>query len=267
MTTDNQMDPINQVEQDQAGIDQEQQVTQDTAPALTAVQVQQMMSAQLGTVTSQVNGLASKLDKGLNAIRRDTQAYYELQLRQQQDQAMENALSVISDPEERAQAEQNLRKLSQQQTPTAMPQPVVEEQPSVGGVTQNDVAQLDAFIQTFGLNPYDARLTGVKAMALDVTQPVGQRQKVLLDTLTSLRNGQPQPAQPPAASQPQSNTQPPAQQQQAQDPPMEAPGRPQAINSPEDVLDAYNRDELSKDEAVKRLGALGASEYLNMFNR
>ena len=83
----------NIIDQASADIDREL-ATESQAQPLTADQVQQIVQTQLSQVQNQISGLQSLYDKGLNAIRRDSESM--IQQMQQQTTTQQNQAQLNS---------------------------------------------------------------------------------------------------------------------------------------------------------------------------
>ena len=241
-----EIDPITQaqqeVDQEQAGAEQGQYLTND--------QVQQLLSEQSRVYERQIAGLTSKIDTGLNAIRRDTTASMQQQLANlNAQQGMQNWLSGL-DEDQRAlvqplitrqqQLEEQL--LGQTQQPAGVQEQTAS--PEEGGDTVYKV------VRQLGLDP---RTKGIDYDALTAQGLSSEeREAQFLSSISKLIQTQ--------ATQQKPQTDGAVQQQApaTQSPPTDGPPRTSATyRNIDDVRDAFISDKINQDEAMRLAGSMG----------
>jgi hypothetical protein len=218
-------------------------------------QVQRAIDAQMPQVISQVrnefqsqiSGQQSLQDKGLNAIRRDTdtrivQLENELKGYQNRDReqqflgGLDMSQREVAEPllqEMARRDETNTQQLEQMQRYMAQNQSVQTQQPEVPPSYQQEIR---AVVQNMGVNPDDQNVN--YSVLQDYSKTQEQRSQIFLQSVTQaaiLRDRE--------GSQGQSSTQTPAAQAdpQAQTPPMEnsRQGGNGSHNNMDELLDWY----------------------------
>ena len=154
---ENQQDPISQ---DQARLDLDQQ-PQLEPQGITTEELAATFTRQNAELVGQVAGLQSKIDRGLDAIRRDSEERVEA-LRQQSIQAQVGSWSEevqeTAGPLIHTMAQENQR-LKQQQMEQAPPEgqaPPPAAAPT--GAAGPDWSNAEAYIRRFKLEPSDSRI-------------------------------------------------------------------------------------------------------------
>ena len=218
-------------------------------------QVQRAIDAQMPNVInqvrqefqSQISGQQSLTDKGLNAIRRDSDqriAQLESQLRGYEDRDRQqqylNSLDMsqreVAEPllQEMAHRDQaNAQQLQQMQQYMVQNQSVQQQQPEVPQSYQQEIREV---VQNMGVDPNDQNIN--YAVLQDYSKTQKQRSQIFLQSVTQsaiLRDRE--------GNQGQSGTQTPATQPdpQAQTPPMEnsRQGNNGSHNNMDELLDWY----------------------------
>ena len=191
-------------------------------------------------MSRQVAGLQSKVDKGLNAIRRDT----ETQARQQQEAAIQQYLEQV--PEEhretfRAIANQNLEyreQLSKVETSTTPEEPQVS----------SEWDQIYAIPRSMGLDP---QTPGIDYAAFtDDGLTEGQRRDRFFASIKTVMSSN---AQTETPATPQTT-------EQVQSPPTSGTptsSSPSNLRSEEQIQRAYIEGKLTKEEYQQRLTQVG----------
>jgi|TARA_Y100000296_G_scaffold69068_1_gene82658 membrane-associated HD superfamily phosphohydrolase len=226
------------LDQDQAQLDA---VQEEPAPQTTPTDaVTKELQALREEMSRQVAGLQSKVDKGLNAIRRDT----EEQAKQQQEAAIQQYLEQV--PEEhretfRAIANQNMQyreqisKLENGTTP---------EEPQVS----SEWEQIYAIPRSMGLDP---QTPGIDYAAFtDAGLTENQRRDRFFASIKTVMSSNTQ-TQTPAT---------PQTTEQVQSPPTSGTptsGSPSNLRSEEQIQRAYIEGKLTKEEYQQRLTQVG----------
>lgn len=241
-----EIDPITQaqqeVDQEQAGSEQGQYLTND--------QVQQLLSEQSRVYERQIAGLTSKIDTGLNAIRRDTTASMQQELANlNAQQGMQNWLSGL-DEDQRALVQplvtrqQQLEEQLQGQTPQSSGEQGQSASPETNWETVYTV------VRQLGLDPR------TKGIDYDVLTSPGlsneQRQEQFLTSIRTTLISQ--------ATQQKPQTDGAVQQQApaTQSPPTDGPPRTSATyRNIDDVRDAFISDKINQEEAMRLAGSMG----------
>ena len=226
------------LDQDQAQLDA---VQEETTPQTTPTDaVTKELQALREEMSRQVAGLQSKVDKGLNAIRRDT----ETQARQQQEAAIQQYLEQV--PEEhretfRAIANQNLEyreQLSKVETSTTPEEPQVS----------SEWDQIYAIPRSMGLDP---QTPGIDYAAFtDDGLTEGQRRDRFFASIKTVMSSN---AQTETPATPQTT-------EQVQSPPTSGTptsGSPSNLRSEEQIQRAYIEGKLTKEQYQQRLTEVG----------
>ena len=226
------------LDQDQAQLDAvQEETTPQTAPTDAVTKELQALREEM---SRQVAGLQSKVDKGLNAIRRDT----ETQARQQQEAAIQQYLEQI--PEEhretfRAIANQNLEyreQLSKVETSTTPEEPQVS----------SEWDQIYAIPRSMGLDP---QTPGIDYAAFtDDGLTEGQRRDRFFASIKTVMSSNTQTETPAT----------PQTTEQVQSPPTSGTptsSSPSNLRSEEQIQRAYIEGKLTKEEYQQRLTQVG----------
>ena len=226
------------LDQDQAQLDAvQEETTPQTAPTDAVTKELQALREEM---SRQVAGLQSKVDKGLNAIRRDT----ETQARQQQEAAIQQYLEQI--PEEhretfRAIANQNLEyreQLSKVETSTTPEEPQVS----------SEWDQIYAIPRSMGLDP---QTPGIDYAAFtDDGLTEGQRRDRFFASIKTVMSSNTQTETPAT----------PQTTEQVQSPPTSGTptsSSPSNLRSEEQIQRAYIEGKLTKEQYQQRLTEVG----------
>tara|TARA_Y100000361_G_C11126296_1_gene326175 strand:- start:331 stop:1050 length:720 start_codon:yes stop_codon:yes gene_type:complete len=226
------------LDQDQAQLDA---VQEETTPQTTPTDaVTKELQALREEMSRQVAGLQSKVDKGLNAIRRDT----ETQARQQQEAAIQQYLEQV--PEEhretfRAIANQNLEyreQLSKVETSTTPEESQVS----------SEWDQIYAIPRSMGLDP---QTPGIDYAAFtDAGLTEGQRRDRFFASIKTVMSSNTQTETPAT----------PQTTEQVQSPPTSGTptsSSPSNLRSEEQIQRAYIEGKLTKEEYQQRLTQVG----------
>ena len=226
------------LDQDQAQLDAvQEETTPQTAPTDAVTKELQALREEM---SRQVAGLQSKVDKGLNAIRRDT----ETQARQQQEAAIQQYLEQV--PEEhretfRAIANQNLEyreQLSKVETSTTPEESQVS----------SEWDQIYAIPRSMGLDP---QTPGIDYAAFtDAGLTEGQRRDRFFASIKTVMSSNTQTETPAT----------PQTTEQVQSPPTSGTptsSSPSNLRSEEQIQRAYIEGKLTKEEYQQRLTQVG----------
>ena len=230
----------NIIDQASAEIDRELATsTESQAQPLTADQVQQIVQTQMSQVQNQISGLQSLYDKGLNAIRRDSESMIQQMQQQtltQQNQERRNQYLNSLDTREREVAEpllEEIENLKQSQINQLLAQQSVPQNEAVNNVqqnVQNQWEQVYKIVEDMGLNRNDPNVN--YSILMDSSKTDSQKQQ---EFFASVRSA--------VVQQGQSSTQTPATQPdpQAQTPPVEnsRQGNNGSHNNMDELLDWY----------------------------
>ena len=226
------------LDQDQAQLDAvQEETTPQTAPTDAVTKELQALREDF---SRQVAGLQSKVDKGLNAIRRDT----EVQARQQQEAAIQQYLEQV--PEEhretfRAIANQNMEyreQLSQVENSTTPEEPQVS----------SEWESIYAIPKSMGLDP---QTPGIDYAAFtDAGLTEGQRRDRFFASIKTVMSGN-TTSETPAT---------PQTTEQVQSPPTggtPTSGSASNLRSEEQIQRAYIEGKLTKEQYQQRLTEVG----------
>ena len=259
MTTDN-TDLTDEISQEQETLDQEQGITADTTVEVSS----QQLLAEIEALKAANRGLQSKVDTGINAVRRDTKAWAEQQIQLELERIKgdwENQQYLASLDED----QQVLVKGMQQYIDKRIPQPTQTVQSEATVDNQQALVQQWApvveYVETLGISRSDPRVQYTLLAAPDST--VDQNKwNVFRDHLVQLRvQDLGAPASNAPVSPPASNNAP-----QTANPPIEDRGQVANLNSVDDVRDAYiagrfstSEDPSGTEEYRRRMASLGES--------
>ena len=246
MTTDN-TDMTSEIDSDQAQLDavQEAPESQTTTTDSTTEEIRALKQL-IETQTKQVAGLQSKVDKGLNSIRRDS----EEAVRRQQEYALQQYLEQV--PEEHRAAfqqiaQQNMQ-LQQQVNQSQYQEPAQEQTPDAS----SEWEQIYAIPRSMGLDPQSEGIDYDAFREPGLTDQ--QRRDRFFTSIRTVMSGNNQ-TQAPLATAPQNQSQP-----EVQNPPTggtPAGGVSGNMRSVADLERAYISDGISFDDYKKRLAELG----------
>jgi hypothetical protein len=248
MTQDNQAPlPNDEITQTQQEMDIEQGFSADSQVDEVS-QLKVMLQAQTQfnqTLQNQVSGLQGKIDNGLNAIRRDTEAMAAKQIGDfKTELGREQFLASVEDDEERRRLTMILGEIDRR-----VPQPVLEPQPVATPSPQpiNEMERIFQVVEGLGLQRNDPRVN--YAALSDVSLTEAQKGQVFLNSIKVAIQ------QPTASSgqQPQPQSQP-----QSHAPVDEGRGQPADGNyrTPDALYDAYIQGQITTEEYRKRGSAL-----------
>ena len=233
MTMENEesVQPANEVDAAQQTLDAEQG-NPATPQYATVEQIQNLEKI----ITSQTSGLQSKIDTGLNAIRRDAEERVAEQASSIRNQQLNELMEDLA-PEQQAQLKRLWSELKQ-----------AVQQPVSGQLTDQEREQAQRIARNAGADPNDARID--YASLIDPSLTEDQRQQKFFESIYSIRTTPAPAAQPPVAAQPQ--------QPQTANPPVEAPaGTGNGLNNVDAVRDAYISGRLDQATYKQRMAALG----------
>ena len=188
-------------------------------------------------IISQTGGLQSKIDTGLNAIRRDAETKVAGEAARVRDQSFMQMVEELPYDQQ-----QTMRALWEQQKQQALP-----ADPS--GLSVQERADAEMFVRNSGVDPADTRIN--YATLIDPSLTVDQRQQRFIDSVFTLRASPQQAAAAPV--------EPNAQQRVAdQSPPIEGnAGTGAGLTNADAVRDAYISGRLDQATYIQRMAALG----------
>ena len=226
------------LDQDQAQLDAVQEETTPQAAPTDAVTKE--LQALREDFSRQVAGLQSKVDKGLNAIRRDT----EEQARQQQETAMKQYMEQL--PEEYREGFEMLANQNRQyqQQLSQIQNGNEPEQPQVS----SEWEQIYAIPRSMGLDP---QTPGIDYAAFtDAGLTEGQRRDRFFASIKTVMSGNTTPGTPAT----------PQTTEQVQSPPTggtPTSGSASNLRSEEQIQRAYIEGKLTKEQYQQRLTEVG----------
>jgi hypothetical protein len=225
------------VSQTQVDMDRDQGLQNGTTPEmLTRVEVEQMLAEQARVYQGQIAGLQSKVDTGLNAVRRDTQTWAQQQMGDLQTRLGRESWLNSLDEDQRSLVTPLVQQMDRMQP---APAPLPDSAPTAYSDAGMLDTQMDFVIQGFGLQPNDVRINKAALRAGDqqgFMQSI--RSAIAADTTA-------QPPQPRQQSAPQ-----------AVNPPVE--GRGQSSNNGTDsIMNQHIRGEISIEEYKRRMSEQG----------
>ena len=219
MTTEGQgQDPITEAQQ-QLERGQNNQSGTGVPEGLTMEQVQQMIQSQTHRLQADVKGLASKVDSGLSAIRRDTQQFAKdaLAATTEQNEKVRQEQVIQSMPEDvrdTARALLPLLPASSASPVEAQPEPAAEPQPQNTDQFSSQLSEVQDDVRAMGIkNVSDSRIDYQALWA-------GNRAAFLASLGTVRADESKSSPAPTQQTQPAQPTQP-AQQPQVASPPVE----------------------------------------------
>ena len=251
MTTDN-TNMTSEIDSDQAQLDTTQeglqpQVEESTTGELRALrEMVERQNVMIENQNKQVAGLQSKVDRGLNGIRRDSVEV----VRRQQEYALQQYLEQV--PEEHRAAFQQIAQqnmeLQQQVNQTQYQEPAQEQTPDAS----SEWEQIYAIPRSMGLDPQSEGID--YAAFTDPGLSDTQRRERFFASIKTVMTGNNQTQAPPPAA-PQNQSQP-----EVQNPPTggtPAGGVSGNMRSVADLERAYISDGISFEDYKKRLAELG----------
>ena len=211
----------NIIDQASAEIDRELATTAESqAQPLTADQVQQIVQSQMQPFHSQISGLQSLYDRGLNAIRRDSEEKLQQIQREsqmQQSQAKRDQYLGTLDGRERELVEPLMQEMDNMKQvylqSLASQQPVQATQQAPAAQSQDQWEAVYKVVENMGVNRNDTNVN--YQVLMDTTKTDDQKQEAFFASVRTAvtQQGQQQATQTPA--------QPQTADPQSQTPPME----------------------------------------------
>jgi hypothetical protein len=270
VTQEQVVDPDDTISQDQQALDQDQGITTDGEAAVIPQSLLDRFEAQareIAQVRSQNQGLQSKIDNGLNAIRRDTETWVKGQFDGFQNDAEEVAWLNSLDEEQRPVMEGLLKRMDQRigsvQQPAAQPQ--IDQQQLVGQQQLIDQwTPVMNYVEMMGIQRTDSRIN-LGLLAGAQSQVDASKWPAFRDHLIDLRQ-QDRGGAPAAKTELAQVAQANNNQQQTANPPVEGGGQSTAgaLRSIDDVRDAFIQgrfrtpeDPDGRTEYARRMAALG----------
>jgi hypothetical protein len=267
VTTDNTTDLTDQITQDQQVLDQQQGVTDDLNQAgPTNQQLMDRLEAtdrQVASLMQQNRGLQSLIDGGLNAIRKDSEAWMDSQMSNLRgEQNREKVLAGLEE-DQRALAEAVFGEMDRRMPSQVAP----DAAPNTTG--QNQLAQqwepVLQYAETLGITRNDTRIQW-NLLAGAGNQVDTNKWPAFRDHLVALRAHDLNPQQSAPSSQ---NGDAPVQQRPATpNPPVESSSQLPLGNlrTEDDIRDAFiqgrfnsSEDPNGMNEYTKRLSSIGVT--------
>jgi hypothetical protein len=255
VTTEHTDQPDDVVSQDQQGLDQEQGITVEPQAGPTSQQILDRITAQ----DNQIRGLQSLVDGGLNAIRRDTEAWMTRQVGDLRGDLDRDKLLAGLDEDQRPIANVLLQEMDKRAP--AAPQPTLTATTNGQAQVAPEWIAIQQYVGTMGISANDPRvqyglITGANGQ-IDVGKWDSFR-----DHLIGLRV---QDLNPAATASPAT---PRAQVPATPNPPVEGGGQSSVgpLTSGDDIRDAFISgrfntvdDSNGLAEYTKRMAAIGES--------
>jgi hypothetical protein len=240
VTTDNADGDLgDEVGRAQQELDAQQGIA--ATPTLTAEQVQTMLQP----VLSQVSGLSSKIDRGLNSIREDTAQWARAELGNMQGEMGREQWLAGMDEDRREYTEMLLSQIP------AAPEPAAQAPAAATGIPRStEEEQLEAvksIVRDFGLIPEDPALRQAYVIMGAPGLTTEQRQGQFLGELSRVKVAQALATRRPAVAQPSTTTG--GAPSNTANPPI-APGGQSAasLDTGHKLRDAYNNDQITREE-------------------
>jgi hypothetical protein len=234
----------NEIDQEQQAMDLEQAGESSAPQYLTYGAARELLAEQHRVYERQIAGLQSKVDTGLNAIRRDTSQQAQAMAAAQRNAQFEQSLEDI--PEEQRPP---LRLLFQQQQALQVPIAPEPQEQAVQPAQIDQVAMQLA--QKFGVDPTAYNIQGAINILGNQAMDEVDRMSQFYLALNEIKMGT-------SGQQTVTRSVAPRQQQQQTAPPGQAsPGTGGTMNTAEDVRDAFISGRLPIDQYRERMTALG----------
>ncbi len=241
--TQEHTEAVDEITQAQQEIDATQESPGEPQPA-TMEQVRELIQQQGQSHAQQISGLASKIDTGLNAVRRDTQAWAKEQVGDLRSEMGRESWLAGLEPDQRPMAESLLKEIDRGRPAQPAQQPEVTQPAAQPPIDQWE--SVKAVARDFGVDPEDKRID--YAAFTDANIPDGERRTRFLGSLRTIITAA--PAQTPAVV-----TQP----AQTANPPVEtaAASRSNGYRNADGVRDAYMADRIDLPEFTRLLANYG----------
>ncbi len=245
----------NEVTQDQSAIDAQQDTLGQQPPQyVTMEQMHQLLGQQASGYERQIAGLQSKMDTGLNAIRRDTKSWAESKIADlQTNWGREQWLAGLNEEEQRI-AKPLLDEIRRSQQPKeaqveAPPQPAPQSADA-----QGQWQQIYQMVRNMGVDPQTPGID-YQILTNGTLQPNDREQKFYASVFAAKAKV----AGVPPAPQAQQNQQPP--RPQTANPPVQqgAAGRGAGYRNADDVRDAYIQGRISTEDMRKQMQPFGGT--------
>ena len=210
---------------------------------LTREELISLMDTRDRQLLAQVSGLASKIDTGLNAVRRDTRTWAEQQIGELRTTMGRQKYLDSLDEEQRKIAEPLLAEMDRRNPQPSSPAQEVQQPAGDPVQLWNDILRISAEAK---VNPYDESIGLYKSMATNL--PNEENLRLFRQNIQAVKA-----AVQPAAPAPQRTAAP------ANNPPIEtqAASRVGGYRNADDVRDAYIMDRIDKEQYRKALATFG----------
>lgn len=244
-----------EISEAQAELDREQGLdATGTQSPVTMEQVNQLVENQLQSLQREVASYRSKVDSGLDAIRRDTKSWAEQQLGDIQSQSNREQFLASLDEEQMAVAKPLLDRIDAVAQQSSQPAAQPSEPPVTGNQDQGGWSKVYSLVKDFGLDPQDPAIEyaalSVPGLTLEMRQKrfTGSLSKAKEIQIIARSKGAPAAQQQKIA----------AKTSQASSPPLQSgPSGSGAtsLKNPEDIRDAYITGKIDVDTYREQITA------------
>lgn len=230
-----------EVDADQEALDQDQ----DVAPAAQYVTVEQYQRIEqaLESTTRQINGLQGKIDSGLNAIRRDTEAQRTQTAAEAQWRAWEGKIDALPEDAQEG-ARMTLEMLKAQAS-----RGVQELRPAPQATQSAALEEVYQFVRDSRVDPHAAGLN--YAVLFDQTLSESDRRTRFMDSLHAVRLAQIKPETPDAPARPVPK---------AENPPVQGNRSGGGYRNIDDLRGAFVEGRLDKEGFLSEAKKMGFPE-------
>ncbi len=234
MVTENEMaeSVVDEITQTQQQLDQEQGIPAEQT-AVAPMSAEHVLQEQVRSLQSQVSGLQSMINTGLNSIRKDTENWAKEQLGSLQGQLARDRWMEGLDENDKQLVGPMMERI--QQLESQLPSATTQPQPTQQVDMQAAWEQVYQFVENSGLSRNNPAIR--YDILTNTALPDDQKRNQFIAHLQQVRGTV--PSQPPAA-------QPPSQPPPATpNPPVEAPSGTQGSMSREQIMDLYIENKLA----------------------
>jgi len=245
-----------EISEAQAELDQEQGLDATGAQApITMDQVNQLVSNQLQSLQREVASYRSKVDSGLDAIRRDTRSWAEQQLGDIQSQSNREQFLASLDEDQIRLAKPLLDRIDAvaQQSSQAPAQPSAP--PVTGNQDQGEWTRVYSLVKDFGLDPQDPAIEYAALTAPGLTPEMRQQRFAgsLAKAVAAKSKGAPAAQQQKTAAKTPQTSSPPLQS-------GPSGSGATSLKNPEDIRDAYISGKIDVDTYREQITAAESNQ-------
>ena len=257
MTTDatQDIDPVDEISQAQAEIDQEQDAPTSDAPSVSGItldEVRQLMVEQLAPIQNEVRGLQGNKDRSWDAIRKEMSDRVDSKIEEIQSNFGRQAWLNTLDEREKELVTPLLNEIDRSQTqPGGDVAETTVQQPD----TQTQVSQVEQWVRSQGVDPNDPLIRPTLDLALYSEADPNLKAQHLGAAIAAAKASK----GTPAAQTSEQTTTTTTEQPRGNPPPVEDASRAGSaqVRTADQVRDAMITGQISLSEGKEKLNRMG----------